>query len=89
MPDEYDDDPDDFQRGCYGPDMVGWQPEPAPPLTTFERERLYTAAESLTAAYKELGGAADELRDLADPVVLQVIERAKQAINEAKGMIGG
>ncbi len=87
MTNEYD-DPDDFQRGCYGPGMVDWQPEPAPPLATFERERLHTAADLLGSAYKDLGDAADELRDLADPVVLQAIGRAKQAINEAKDMTG-
>ncbi len=84
----YDDDPDDFQRGCYGPDMVDWQPEPAPASAAFERERLYTSAELLNAAYKGLGDAADELRDMVDPAVLRVIGRAKQAINETKDMIG-
>lgn len=31
MADVYDDDPDDFERGLYGPDMVNWQPDPLPP----------------------------------------------------------
>lgn len=42
----------------------------------------------LNVAYKALGDAADDLRDLMDHEVLRAIKRAKNAINEAKDIIG-
>ena len=56
--------------------------------TPDERDLYYNAAACLTAAYKELGHAADDLRDLASPAALLAIAEAKAAINLAKGEIG-
>jgi hypothetical protein len=49
-----------------------------------DQELLYTAADKLTAAYRELGDAADCLRGLGKPAALRAIGEAKEAINRAK-----
>lgn len=53
-----------------------------------ERACFYHAAECLDSAYKEVGDAADDLRDLVDAEFHRAIKRAKKAINEAKDIIG-
>jgi hypothetical protein len=53
-----------------------------------ERDLMYSAIDSLNAAYKELGNAADDLRGIVDPAFLAEIAKAKDAINRAKDVIG-
>ncbi|GIM88866.1 hypothetical protein [Paractinoplanes toevensis] len=52
-----------------------------------ERECWYHAADCLSAAYKELGDAGDDLRGLADPGFFKALAEAKDAINRAKNEI--
>lgn len=53
-----------------------------------ERADYYTAVDRLDTAYRELGEAADLLRDLAGVEVLREIGAAKAAINRTKDGIG-
>ncbi len=61
VPDLHDDDPDDFQRGCYGPDMVDWQPTTPEPVTA-EGAALSSPVDALRAAYWHLRGHASSYR---------------------------